>query len=93
MNKQNFKCQRRTVLLLAGKWKSKKKIKFPKTEGLFNYESTYGWLYRAGCNKIAILGPLIQEKASEVAKDKGFLNFKASYEWLINLKRNSTKCL
>lgn len=42
------------------------------------YKITSEWLCRARANKIPLSGPLIQEKAPEIAKKRGYLNFKAS---------------
>lgn len=59
---------------------------FPKTIGLDIDNLTYEWFCRARAAKIPMSGPLIREKALEVAKSLGATDFKASVGWLDKFK-------
>lgn len=59
---------------------------FPKSIGLNIDNITYEWFCRARAAKIPLSGPLIREKALEVAKSLGARDFKASVGWLDKFK-------
>lgn len=61
---------------------------FPKTDGLAVDSLTYEWFCRARANKIPLSGPLIREKALEIAKEVGASDdFKASGGWLDKFRK------
>lgn len=58
------------------------KRKFPKTESSVIDEVVYTWFCQLRAKNMPVSGPLIQEKALQVAKIENFENFSASNGWL-----------
>ncbi|CAH1375300.1 unnamed protein product, partial [Tenebrio molitor] len=59
---------------------------FPKSPGLIIDNAVFEWFCRARAAYIPISGPLIREKALEVAQNLGQTDFKASEGWLDKFK-------
>lgn len=58
------------------------KRKFPNTKGQAVDQVVFNWFSEAMCNNMPISGPIIKQKALEVAQKLEFANFKASNGWL-----------
>ncbi|XP_060839515.1 tigger transposable element-derived protein 4 isoform X1 [Rhopalosiphum padi] len=64
----------------------KSKRKFPKSDGEIIDTVIYQWYLHARVNNLPISGPVLKEKALELASEVGLNDFKASNGWLQKFK-------